>query len=63
MTGMGKIASASIISNLPELGYMNSKQASSLVGVAPMNREMAVIKVKEKFREEGIKFVRFYIWR
>lgn len=39
MTGIGKIASASIISNLPELGYMTSKQASSLVGVAPMNRE------------------------
>jgi len=39
MTGIGKIATASIISNLPELGYINSKQASSLIGVAPMNRE------------------------
>jgi transposase len=39
MIGIGEIASASIISNLPELGYMTSKQASALVGVAPMNRE------------------------
>lgn len=39
MPGIGKIAAASIISNLPELGYISSKQASSLVGVAPMNRE------------------------
>ena len=40
MKGIGKIASASIISNLPELGYMTNKQASALVGVAPMNREI-----------------------
>ena len=39
MPGIGKIASASLISNLPELGYISSKQASALVGVAPMNRE------------------------
>ena len=34
MKGIGKIAAASIISNLPELGYINNKEASSLVGVA-----------------------------
>ena len=39
MTGIGKIVAASIISNLLELGYINSKQASVLIGVAPMNRE------------------------
>jgi transposase len=39
MPGIGKIASASLISNLSELGYISSKQASALVGVAPMNRE------------------------
>lgn len=37
--GIGKIAAASLISNLPELGYINPKQISALVGVAPMNRE------------------------
>jgi transposase len=39
MPGIGKITSASLISNLPELVYIVSKQASALVGVAPMNRE------------------------
>ena len=39
MPSIGKITSASLISNLPELGYISSKQASALVGVAPMNRE------------------------
>jgi transposase len=50
MTGIGKIASASIISNLPELGYMTSKQASSLVGVAPMNRESGRYKGQRKIQ-------------
>ncbi|TKF14050.1 IS110 family transposase, partial [Vibrio genomosp. F6] len=36
---IGQIASVSIISNLPELGYITNKQAAALVGVAPMNRE------------------------
>lgn len=48
MKGIGKIASASIISNLPELGYMTNKQAASLVGVAPMNKESGVYKGKRK---------------
>lgn len=50
MTGIGKIASASIISNLPKLGYMTSKQASSLVGVAPMNRESGRFKGQRKIQ-------------
>lgn len=44
MPGIGKIAAASIIGNLPELGYINSKQASALVGVAPINRESGRFK-------------------
>ena len=50
MTGIGKIAAASIISNLPELGYINSKQASALIGVAPMNRESGRYKGKRKIQ-------------
>lgn len=50
MTGIGKIASATIISNLPELGYMTSKQASSLVGVAPMNRESGRYRGQRKIQ-------------
>ena len=50
MTGIGKIAAASIISNLPELGYISSKQTSALVGVAPMNRESGRYKGKRKIQ-------------
>jgi transposase len=44
--GIGKICAASIISNVPELGYISNKQAASLVGVAPMSRESGRYKGK-----------------
>ena len=50
MKGIGKIAAASIISNLPELGYMTNKQASALVGVAPINRESGRFKGMRKIQ-------------
>ena len=50
MKGIGKIASASIISNLPELGYMTNKQASALVGVAPINKESGRFKGQRKIQ-------------
>ena len=50
MKGIGKIAAASIISNLPELGYINNKEASSLVGVAPMNKESGRFKGHRKIQ-------------
>ena len=50
MKGIGKIAAASIISNLPELGYINSKQASALIGVAPMNKESGRFKGYRKIQ-------------
>ncbi|WP_394390014.1 IS110-like element ISShwo3 family transposase [Shewanella woodyi] len=50
MKGIGKIAAASIISNLPELGYINNKEASSLVGVAPMNKESGRFKGQRKIQ-------------
>jgi len=50
MPGIGKIAAASIIGNLPELGYINNKQASALVGVAPMNRESGRYKGQRKIQ-------------
>lgn len=50
MKGIGKIASASLISNLPELGYMTNKQASALVGVAPINRESGRYKGQRKIQ-------------
>ncbi|WP_448550507.1 IS110 family transposase [Thalassotalea fusca] len=50
MKGIGKIAAASIISNLPELGYMTNKQASAIVGVAPINRESGRYKGQRKIQ-------------
>lgn len=50
MKGIGKIAAASIISNLPELGYINNKEASSLVGVASMNKESGRFKGHRKIQ-------------
>jgi len=50
MTGIGKIAAASIISNLPELVWIIRKQASALIGVAPINRESGRYKGKRKIQ-------------
>lgn len=50
MKGIGKIAAASIISSLPELGYINAKQASALIGVAPMNRDSGRYKGQRKIQ-------------
>lgn len=50
MPGIGKIASASLISNVPELGYISSKQAGSLVGVAPINKESGRYKGLRKIQ-------------
>ncbi|WP_345867796.1 IS110 family transposase [Shewanella algae] len=44
--GIGNIAAASIINNVPELGYITNKQAASLIGVAPITRESGRYKGK-----------------
>ncbi|EJE4149882.1 TPA: IS110 family transposase [Vibrio parahaemolyticus] len=44
--GVGPIAAASIISNVPELGYITNKQAASLIGVAPITKESGRYKGK-----------------
>ena len=37
--GFGPVVSATLISELPELGILNGKEIASLVGVAPFNRD------------------------
>lgn len=44
--GVGKVLAASLISNVPELGFITNKQASSLIGVAPITRESGRFKGK-----------------
>lgn len=37
--GVGKVMAYTLLSDLPELGTINSKEIAALVGVAPINRE------------------------
>ena len=46
MPGVGKVLAASLISKVPELGFITNKQASSLIGVAPITRESGRFKGK-----------------
>lgn len=54
-------ATASLISNLPELGYISNKKASALVEVAPMNRDSGRNKGHRKTKE-GRKQVRTVLY-
>jgi transposase len=38
-SGIGPVASATLIADLPELGRLNRRQIASLVGIAPMARD------------------------
>lgn len=38
-TGIGPVASRTLLAHLPELGTLNRKQIAALVGVAPFNRD------------------------
>lgn len=42
--GIGEVAAITLISELPELGQLENKQCSSLVGVAPLVRESGTYK-------------------
>lgn len=47
MPGIGAVSAATLISYLPELGLLNSKEIAALVGVAPMNKESGKYKGKK----------------
>jgi transposase len=44
--GIGKIASTTMICSLPELGELNRRQISSLVGICPFNRDSGKMRGK-----------------
>ena len=50
MPGVGNVVAFTLLSDLPELGYMTNKQASALVGVAPINRESGLYKGRRGIR-------------
>ncbi|MEP0177882.1 MAG: IS110 family transposase [Paraglaciecola sp.] len=50
MPGVGKVVSFSLLSNMPELGYITNKQAASLIGVAPINRESGAYQGQRRIK-------------
>ena len=48
--GVGSVVAFNLISEMPELGYISNKEAASLVGVAPFNRESGSYKGKRMIR-------------
>lgn len=46
MPGIGTVTSATLIAELPELGDLNRQQISSLVGLAPFNRDSGAMQGK-----------------
>ena len=50
MPGVGNIMAFTLLSDLPELGYMTNKQASALVGVAPINNESGIYQGQRRTR-------------
>jgi len=50
MPGVGNVVTFSLLSNMPELGYLSNKQAAALVGVAPMNRDSGAYKGQRRIR-------------
>lgn len=48
--GIGPVTSMTILSELPELGQLNSKQLAALAGVAPINRDSGTFRGKRHIR-------------
>ena len=48
--GAGPVVALSLLSNMPELGFINNKEAAALVGVAPINRESGIYNGHRKVR-------------
>jgi transposase len=46
--GIGPVAAATILTQLPELGTLNRRQIAALVGVAPFNRDSGKLRGKRR---------------
>lgn len=44
--GIGRVLSATLLADLPELGALNRRQIAALVGVAPLNRDSGAFRGK-----------------
>lgn len=50
MPGVGNVVALSLLSNMPELGYISNREAAALIGVAPINRESGIYQGHRKVR-------------
>ena len=48
MSGVGNVVAFNLLSNMPELGYISNKQASALIGTAPITKESGTYVVPER---------------
>lgn len=48
--GVGKVLAYTLLSELPELGQVNSKEIAALIGVAPFNKESGSLHGKRRIR-------------
>lgn len=63
MPGVGDVLSSTLLVELPELGSLNPKQISSLVGLAPINHDSGKMRgLSRQFRVEELEFEQFYLW-
>lgn len=46
LTGVGPVATAALLADLPELGRLNRQEVARLVGVAPANRDSGTLRGK-----------------
>ena len=48
MKGLGPVVQATLLCELPELGYLTGRQIAKLAGVAPLNRDSGAFKGKRR---------------
>jgi transposase len=50
MPGIGNVVAFNLLSDMPELGYLTNKEAASLIGVAPFNKESGSFEGQRNIR-------------
>jgi transposase len=50
MPGIGPVVAFNLLSDMPELGYLTNKEAASLIGVAPFNKESRSYEGQQNIR-------------
>jgi len=61
--GVGNVVAFNLLSDMPELGYVNNKEAAPLVGEAPFNRESGAYQGKRMIRGRRPKIEPQCIWQ